>query len=96
VHHSTTLAVAAPPQNYASALGLQNRTRDLALSLAGTESEKSLGGTELNCCSIKTHFTLYCLYFRLGKAVVGLHGIRSGRGARAPPAPPLDPSLVTC
>lgn len=33
VHHSTTLAVAASPQNYASALGLQNRTRDLALSL---------------------------------------------------------------
>jgi hypothetical protein len=25
---------------------------------------------------------------------VGLHGIKSGRGARAPPAPPLDPSLV--
>jgi hypothetical protein len=27
---------------------------------------------------------------------VELHGIRSGRGARAPSAPPLDPSLPTC
>jgi hypothetical protein len=24
---------------------------------------------------------------------VGLYGIQNGRGARAPPAPPLDPSL---
>lgn len=63
---------------------------------AGTEPEKSLGGAELNCCSIKAYFTLYCLHFRLGEAVVGLHGIRSGRGARAPPAPPLDPSLTGC
>jgi hypothetical protein len=61
--------------------------------LSGTEPEKSLGGTELNCCSIKSHSTLYCIYFRLGEAVVRLYRIRSGRGARAPPAPPLDPSL---
>ena len=43
----------------------QNRTE------AGTEPEKSLGGTELNCCSIKAHSTLYCIHFRLGEAVGG-------------------------
>jgi hypothetical protein len=59
----------------------------------GTEPEKTLGGTKLNCCSIKTYFTLYCIYFRLCEAIVGLHRIRSGWGARAPPAPRLDPSL---
>jgi hypothetical protein len=41
----------------------------------GTEPEKSLGGTELNCCSIKVHSTLYCIHFRLGEAIVGLHEI---------------------
>lgn len=58
----------------------QNRTE------AGTEPEKSLGGTELNCCSIKAHSTLYCIHFRLEETVVGLHGIRNGREIE--PRPP--------
>jgi hypothetical protein len=62
------------------------------------EPEKSLGGTELNCCSIKAHSTLYCIHFRLGEAVVGLRGFRSGRGGSSPARPTVgsvpDASLV--
>jgi hypothetical protein len=53
----------------------------------GTEPEKSLAGSELNCCSIKAHSTLYCIHFRLGEALVGLHGIRSGRRGLSPARP---------
>jgi hypothetical protein len=44
--------------------------------------EKSLGETELNCCGIKTHSTLYFIHFRLGEVIVRLYGIRSGGGSR--------------
>jgi hypothetical protein len=54
---------------------------------AGTEPEKSLGGTGLNCCSIKAHFTLYYIHFKLGETIVGFHGIRSGRGGSSPARP---------
>lgn len=64
-------------------------------SAPGTEPGKSLEETELNCYSIKVHSTLYYIHFILGKAVVVLHRIRSGREARAPPATPLDPSLLS-
>jgi hypothetical protein len=51
-----------------------------------TEPGKSLGETELNCCGIKTHSTLYCIHFRLGKTIVKLHEIRSGRGLEPRPS----------
>jgi hypothetical protein len=38
------------------------------------EPEKSLEGTELNCCSIEASSTLYCIHFRLGKGCSGAVG----------------------
>jgi hypothetical protein len=60
----------------------------------GCSQKKNLGETELNCCSIKAYSTLYYIHFILEEVVVGFHRIWSGRRARAPPVPPLDPSLV--
>jgi hypothetical protein len=42
---------------------------------------------------VATHGHIPSIHFRLGEAIVGLHGIRSGRGARALSAPPLNPSV---
>lgn len=67
-------------------LGLHSTT-----SSTETESEKSFRRIELNYYNIKTHPTLYCIYFRLKEVIVGLHRIRSGKAR----APPLNPSLYT-
>jgi hypothetical protein len=52
-------------------------------SVRPTELEKNLGGTELNRYSIRAPSTLYCVLLNLGEVSVELHGLGSGRGARA-------------